>query len=167
MLGQHLPPMPKLPPLVLPQTRPDRTPLVYLLAFFFLFAIPLLSLHLPLIGLPYFWDEEGQFIPTALDLLRQGAWVAHSTLPNVHPPGVEAFLVVWYKIFGYSIPVTRIAMLFVASAGLLLTFLLAVELGKTAARPLAFWPPLLLLSSPLFYMQSLMAQLDMPAMVLT
>jgi hypothetical protein len=136
-----------------------------LVAFFLLFAIPLFVLHLPLLGLPYFWDEEGQFIPTALDLLRQGAWVAHSTLPNVHPPGVEAFLVLWYKLFGYSIPVTRIAMLSLAACGLLLTFLLAIELDTDAEG--AFWPPLLLLVSPLFFMQSFMAQLDMPAMVFT
>jgi hypothetical protein len=159
--------MPKLPPFALAQARPRRKRLPYIVAFFFLFAIPLSVIHLPLIGLPYFWDEEGQFIPTALDLLRQGAWVAHSTLPNVHPPGVEAYLVLCYKIFGYSIPVTRIAMLLVAGAGVLLTFLLAIELSQGVPGTPAFWPPLLLLASPLFYMQSFMAQLDMPAMVLT
>jgi hypothetical protein len=159
--------MPKLPPFALADVRPSRKSAPYVVTFFFLFAVPLLILHLPLIGLPYFWDEEGQFIPTALDLLRQGAWVAHSTLPNVHPPGVEAFLVLWYKVFGYSIPVTRIAMLFIGSCGLLLTFMLAIELGKEAPGTPAFWPPLLLLASPLFFVQSFMAQLDMPAMVLT
>lgn len=159
--------MPRLPPFALAEVRPLRNRAPFVIAFFFLFAVPLLLLHLPLIGLPYFWDEEGQFIPTALDLLRQGAWVAHSTLPNVHPPGVEAFLALWYKVFGYSIPVTRIAMLCVGGCGLLLTFVLAIELGKEAAGTPAFWPPLLLLASPLFYMQSFLAQLDMPAMVLT
>ncbi len=139
----------------------------YFAVFFFLFAIPLFAIHLPLLTLPFFWDEHGQFIPTALDLLRQGAWVAHSTVPNVHPPGVEAYLVAWYKLFGFSIPVTRIAMLFVAGFGLLFTFLLAIELSREAKGAPAFLPPFLLLVSPLFYMQSMMAQLDMPAMVLT
>jgi len=139
----------------------------YLVAFFFLFAIPLFLTHGYLLSLPFFWDEHGQFIPTALDLLRTGAWVAHSTVPNVHPPGVEAYLALCYKLFGYSIPLTRAAMLLVASFGLLFTFLLAIELSQGAKGAPAFLPPLLLLVSPLFYMQSMMAQLDMPAMVLT
>jgi hypothetical protein len=139
----------------------------YVAAFFFLFAVPLFLFHGHLLSLPFFWDEHGQFIPTALDLLRSGAWVAHSTVPNVHPPGVEAYLVLWYKLFGYSIPLTRAAMLLFASFGLLFTFLLAIELSRGTKGAPAFLPPLLLLASPLFYMQSMMAQLDMPAMVLT
>jgi hypothetical protein len=144
-----------------------RTQRRYLAIFFFLFAVPLFAIHLQLLTLPFFWDEHGQFIPTALDLLRQGAWVARSTVPNVHPPGVEAYLVVWYKLFGFSIAVTRIAMLLVAGFGLLFTFLLAIELSRKAKGAPAFLPPFLLLVSPLFYTQSMMAQLDMPAMVLT
>ncbi len=139
----------------------------YLAVFFFLFAIPLFAIHSQLLSLPFFWDEHGQFIPTALDLLRQGAWVARSTIPNVHPPGLEVYLVACYKLFGFSIPVTRIAMLLVASFGLLFTFLLAIELSREAKGTPAFLPPFLLLVSPLFYTQSMMAQLDMPAMVLT
>src|SRR5689334_6317996 len=91
--------------------------IVQLTVFFLLLAVPLILIHLSLLDLPYFWDEHGQFIPTALDLLRDGSWVAHSTLPNIHPPGVEAYLVLWYKLFGYSVAITRIAMLVVASFG--------------------------------------------------
>ncbi len=54
-----------------------------------------------------------------------------------------------------------------ASFGLLFTFLLAIELSQDTAGAPAFLPPVLLLASPLFYTQSMMAQLDMPAMVLT
>lgn len=161
--------MPKLPPFALaadPRPHTKAKPW-YLLAFFLLFALSLFFSHLQLLNLPYFWDEHGQFIPTALDILRHGWWVTKSAVPNVHPPGVEAYLALWYRIFGYSIPITRVAMLLVASAGVLLTFLLAIELcGATEGAP-AFWPPLFLLASPLFYMQSFMAQLDMPAMVFT
>jgi 4-amino-4-deoxy-L-arabinose transferase-like glycosyltransferase len=135
--------------------------------FFLLFTIPLILLHLGLLHLPYFWDELGQFIPTALDLLRDGSWVAHSTLPNIHPPGVEVYLVLWYKLFGYSTAITRLAMLCLAGVGLLLTFLLAVRLSRGIRGTPAFLPPLLLALSPLFYIQSMMAQLDMPAMVFT
>src|SRR5882762_1128674 len=112
--------------------RPPREQWQFLAIFFFLFAIPLFAIHSQLLTLPFFWDEHGQFIPTALDLLRQGVWVARSTIPNVHPPGVEVYLVAWYKLFGFSIPVTRVAMLLVASFGLLFTFLLAIELSREA-----------------------------------
>ena len=144
-----------------------RTRFFYLAVFFCLFTVPLLVIHWPLFGLPFFWDEQGQFIPTALDLLRHGLWIARSTVPNVHPPGVEAYLVLWYKLFGFSIPLTRLAMLLLAGFGLLFTFLLAIELSHDAEGAPAFLPPLLLLASPLFYTQSMMAQLDMPAMVFT
>ncbi len=147
--------------------QPVRSRPQYLFVFFLLFAIPLFAIHASLLSLPFFWDEHGQFIPTALDLLRSGAWIPHSTIPNVHPPGVEAYLVLWYKLFGFSIPVTRVAMLLVAGAGLLIAFLLAIELSRGARGAPAFLPPLLLLASPLFFTQSMMAQLDMPAMVLT
>src|SRR5665213_2461563 len=108
---KHRPPMPKLPPFALANIEPPRKRPYHLILFFLLFAAPLFAIHLQLLNLPYFWDEHGQFIPTALDLLRHGWWVARSTVPNVHPPGVEVYLVLWYKVFGYSIPVTRVAML--------------------------------------------------------
>ncbi len=161
------PPMPKLPPFALAEAHPVRKRPYYLTVFFAFFTVLLFVIHLHLLTLPFFWDEQGQFIPTALDLLRTGAWVAHSTLPNVHPPGIEAYLVLWYKLFGYSIPITRSAMLLLAGVGLLATFLLAIELSRGTKGAPAFLPPLFLLSAPLFYTQSMMAQLDMPAMVFT
>jgi hypothetical protein len=160
--------MPKLPPFALaeaPEQKQAYWP--YLLLIFGLASASLIALHIQLLTLPFFWDELGQFIPAALDLLRTGALIPHSAVPNVHPPGTETYLVLWYKLFGYSIPVTRVAMLVLAGAGLTLTFLLAIELSRDAAGAPAFLPPLFLLVSPLFYMQSMMAQLDMPAMVLT
>src|SRR5689334_19746405 len=144
-----------------------RSEFFHLFIFFALFTVPLVAMHGSLLGLPYFWDEHGQFIPTALDLLRSGSWVAHSTLPNIHPPGVEAYLVLWYKVFGYSIPVTRVAMLMVAGFGLLLLFVLSIELTRGAPGFAAFYPVAFLGLSPLFYTQSMMAQLDAPAMTLT
>ncbi len=167
MVVQRRPPMPKLPPFALaePAKRTDRRP-YYLLVFFF-FGCLLVAIHIELLNLPFFWDEHGQFIPTALDLLRSGDWVAHSTTPNVHPPGVELYLVLFYELFGFSIPATRVAMLLAGAAGMLFTFLLAIELSRGTEGAPAFLPPLFLLATPLFYTQSMMAQLDMPAMVLT
>ena len=167
MPAEQRPPMPKLPPVALAERPPARSRPLYMLVFFLLFAAPLFAIHLPYFTLPFFWDEHGQFIPTALDLLRDGAWIAHSTVPNVHPPGVEVYLVLWYKLFGFSVPVTRIAMLLLASAGILITFLLAIELSRGTEGAPAFLPPLFLIASPLFYTQSMMAQLDMPSMVFT
>jgi Dolichyl-phosphate-mannose-protein mannosyltransferase len=157
----------ELPQSAFVEARSTRRRRYYLFVFFLLFALPVFAIHLPLLTLPFFWDELGQFVPTALDLLRKGAWVAQSTSPNVHPPGIEVYLAACYKLFGFSIPTTRMAMLLVASAGLLITFLLAIELSRGTRGAPAFLPPLFLLVSPLFFTQSMMAQLDMPAMVFT
>src|ERR1035438_6149517 len=99
---KHRPPMPKLPPFALANIAPPRKRPPYIVFFYFLFAAPLFAIHLQLLNLPYFWDEQGQFIPTALDLLRHGWWVARSTVPNVHPPGVEMYLALCYRAFGSS-----------------------------------------------------------------
>ena len=133
------------------------------LFFFVSFAVVLFLIHLPLLGLPYFWDEMGQFVPAALDILRDGALVPHSTVPNVHPPGVMAYLALIWKLFGYSIPGTRAAMLLLGSLTLLFSFLLAIQLCRGLRGAPAFAAVLLLLLDPLFYTQSMMAQLDMPA----
>ncbi len=160
--------MPKLAPFALLNERPPRkTKPQHLFLFLLFFAVPLFVIHLSVLSLPYFWDELGQFVPTALDILRSGALVAHSTVPNVHPVGVEAYLALCYKLFGFSMEVTRVAMLALGACGLLLTFLLAIELSRGTKGAPAFLPPVLLLISPLFYTQSMLAQLDMPAMVFT
>jgi hypothetical protein len=162
---QRRPPMPKLPPFALASAAPRPKRPHYLLLFFIIFAAPLYLTHLNLLSLPYFWDELGQFVPASLDILRHGWWIPHSVVPNVHPPGVMAYLAVVYKLGGYSVTLTRVAMMLVASGGLLVLFLLSIELSKGTKGVPAFLPPVFLLASPLFYTQSMMAQLDMPAMV--
>lgn len=137
------------------------------LSFFVFFALAVFLTHAPFFSLPYFWDELGQFVPAALDIYRDGAWVPHSTVPNAHPPGVMAYLAAVWKIFGYSIAATRAAMLLLASLTALSTFLLAIRLCRGLAGAPALAPMLLLLLDPLFYIQSMMAQLDMPAMLFT
>lgn len=137
------------------------------LFLFAAFALAVTLIHAFFLNLPYFWDEMGQFVPAARDIAYQGAWVPRSTVPNAHPPGVMAYLAGVWKIFGYSIPSTRIAMLLLAATGLLAAFLLAIHLCQGLRGAPAFTVLLLLLVDPLFYMQSMMAQLDMPAMVFT
>lgn len=130
-------------------------------------AVLLIGLHAPLLNLPFHWDEQGQFVPAALDLYRDGAWVPHSTEPNIHPPGVMALLAVVWSLTGYSIPSSRIAMLLLASVGVYFAFLLAVRLARGSAGAPAFAAVAFLVAAPMFYTQSMMVLLDMPAMVFT
>jgi 4-amino-4-deoxy-L-arabinose transferase-like glycosyltransferase len=131
-----------------------------LLAFI---AIAVLLAHAPYLALPYFWDEMGQFVPAALDIFHDAAFVPHSTVPNAHPPGVMAYLALVWKIFGVSIPAARAAMLALAITAAFVTLSLARHLTPAWS----FAPLILLLLDPLFYTQSMMAQLDMPAMLFT
>jgi hypothetical protein len=136
-------------------------------AVYCVIALFLVLTHGPLLSLPYFWDEIGQFIPASLDLYQSGSWIAHSTVPNVHPPGVTAWLALVWHVVGYSVPATRVAMLALAALGALFTFLLAIELGRGTPGAPAFTALGFLCVSPLFFAQSIMAQLDMPAMCFT
>lgn len=132
-----------------------------------LFAILMVASHAGLLGLPYYWDELGQFIPAALDIYQHGDWVPKTTVPNVHPPGLMAFLALVWRVFGYGIPVTRLAMLLVATACVFVTFLLAIRLCRGLKGAPALFAVLLLLVSPLFYIQAMLAQLDLPAALFT
>lgn len=138
----------------------------YVLMYLF-FAAFLIATHLWLAYLPYFWDEAGQFIPAALDLLHGGSWIPHSTLPNIHPPGVPAYLAAVWRVAGFRPESTRVAMLALSALGALAAFLLAIELNREARGTPAFLAVALLCVSPLFYAQSMLAQLDAPAMIFT
>src|SRR5436190_16791304 len=125
----------------------------YVFAFTAIASFLILA-HSPLLDLPFYWDELGQFIPASLDLYQAGQWIPHTTVPNVHPPGLEAYLAVIWHIFGYSIEITRIAMLLVGALGALFTFLLAIELARYTTGAPAFVAVALLCLSPLFFAQS-------------
>ena len=135
--------------------------------FFAAFTAVVVLIHLPFLSLPYFWDEMGQFVPAALDILHDGSWIPHSAVPNVHPPGVMAYLAAVWQVFGYSITSTRGAMLLLASLTVFCTFLLAIQLCRGLHGTPGFIAVLLLVADPLFYTQSMMAQLDMPAALFT
>lgn len=130
-------------------------------------AVVVFLAHIPLLNLPYFWDELGQFVPAALDIYRDGAWIPHSAVPNAHPPGVMAYLAIVWRLFGYSIPSTRVAMLLIACGVMLCTGLIAARLCHGAGVLAVFVPVILLALDPLFFTQSMMAQLDMPALFFT
>ena len=149
-----------------PARRRHIRPETYLF-FLVLFGLVVFLSHAPLLHLPYYWDELGQFIPAALDIFHGGAWIPHSTVPNVHPPGVMAYLAAFWTVAGCAPFQTRIAMLAVASVAVLIAFLLAIELSRNVLGAPAFIAVFLLCVSPLFFAQAMLAQLDMPAMLFT
>jgi hypothetical protein len=117
-------------------------------------------LHLPLLRLPYFWDEAGYYVPAARDLLLTGSLIPHSTPSNAHPPLVMAYLAAAWKMFGFSPLVTRSAMLVVAAFALLGVYRLALR----AANPsVAAASTLCTALYPVFFAQSSLAQVDLAA----
>src|SRR5689334_4494336 len=109
------------------RTRRPIPPRTYAL-FLLFFAVLVFVSHGAFIGLPFYWDEVGQFVPAALDLFHSGAMVSRSVTPGAHPPGVMAYLAGVWTLTGYSIVSTRAAMLLLASLCLLVVFLLAIKL---------------------------------------
>lgn len=131
------------------------------------FACLLFFTHYKLISLPFFWDEAGQFVSQAHDLYEGGGLIPHSTMPNSHPPGLPVVLALVWRVFGYSIEVTRVVMLLFGAGFLTAAFLLAVELLRGAAGVPAFFAIAFLALNPLVYTQSMMAQLDLPSALFT
>jgi 4-amino-4-deoxy-L-arabinose transferase-like glycosyltransferase len=143
----------------LEQRRGSSTALTFALFFGLLFA-----LHIPLLRLPYFWDEAGYYIPAARDLLLQGTLIPHSTPSNAHPPLVMAYFALAWKLFGYSPLVTRTAMLALAAFSLLGIFRLAQRVANTEV---AIASALCTALYPVFFAQSSLAHLDLAAAGLT
>jgi len=127
---------------------------------FALFFAGLMLLHTPLLRLPYFWDEAGYYIPAARDLFLAGTLIPQSTPSNAHPPLVMAWLALAWRVFGYSTLVTRTAMLAVSAFSLLGLF----RLSRSAANlPVAWATTALVALYPVYFTQSSMAQVDLPA----
>jgi hypothetical protein len=120
----------------------------------------LFLLHLPLLRLPYFWDEAGYYVPAARDLLLTGSLIPHTTVSNAHPPLVMAWLALWWKMVGYTPMVTRTAMLVLAAFSLLGVFRLAERVGNAG---IAVAATLCTAVYPVFFAQSSLAQVDLPA----
>jgi 4-amino-4-deoxy-L-arabinose transferase-like glycosyltransferase len=134
-----------------------------LLAFLAAFAGVSL-LHLPLLRLPYFWDEAGYYVPAAWDFYRFGLLVPHITLPVGHPPLVPIYLGTAWRLFGYSPLITRLAMTLVSTATLAAVY----QLGRrVATREIAAWSAVLLALSPLFFAQTTLVHLDLAAALFT
>ncbi|HLZ41504.1 MAG TPA: hypothetical protein VKQ11_11100 [Candidatus Sulfotelmatobacter sp.] len=133
--------------------------LVFAVVFVIIFV-----LHLPLLQLPYFWDEAGYYVPAARDLLLTGTVIPHTTISNAHPPLVLAWIALWWKCIGYAPVVTRSAMLLVAAFSLLGVFRLAERVANTSV---AIGATLCTALYPVFFAQSSLAQVDLAAAGLT
>src|SRR3984893_14553412 len=117
-------------------------------------------LHVPLLQLPYFWDEAGYYVPAARDLLLTGTLIPHTTVSNAHPPLVMAWIALWWKCVGFAPLVTRSAMLVVAAFSLLGLFRLAERAANTQV---AIASTLCTALYSVFFAQSSLAQVDLAA----
>jgi hypothetical protein len=129
----------------------------------FVFAVifaAIFLLHVPLLQLPYFWDEAGYYVPAARDLLLSGSLIPHTTVSNAHPPLVMAWIALWWKCVGYAPVVTRASMLVVAAFALLGVFRLAQRVANTQV---AIASTLCTALYPVFFAQSSLAQVDLAA----
>jgi hypothetical protein len=121
-------------------------------------------LHLPLLQLPYFWDEAGYYVPAARDLLLTGSLIPHTTVSNAHPPLVLAWIALWWKCVGFAPVVTRSSMLVIAAFSLLGLY----RLAERAANPqVAIAATLCTALYPVFFAQSSLAQVDLAAAGMT
>ena len=121
--------------------------------------------HITLLRLPYYWDEAGYYIPAAWDFFRTGSLIPFSTLNNAHPPLPSIYLALWWKASGFHPAVTREAVLFVASLGLLAVWRLAKCVTGNSA--VAFWTAVLTGIYPIWFAQSTLAQADIFAAACT
>jgi len=131
---------------------------------FVVIFVAVFLLHLPLLQLPYFWDEAGYYVPAARDLLLSGSLIPHTTVSNAHPPLVLAWIALWWKGFGYAPAVARSAMLVIASFSLLGVFRLAEIVANTQV---AIGATVCTGVYPVFFAQSSLAQVDLAAAGLT
>jgi len=121
--------------------------------------------HFTLLGVPYYWDEAGYYIPAAWDFFRTGSLIPITTLTNAHPPLPSIYLALWWKASGFLPEVTREAVLIVASLGLLAVWRLAMRLVGVPA--VAFWTVLLTGLYPIWFAQSSLAHADIFAATCT
>ena len=127
---------------------------------FAVILVTILLLHLPLLRLPYFWDEAGYYVPAARDILLTGSFIPHSTVSNAHPPLVMAWVALWWKVVGYAPVVTRTAMLVLAAFSLVGVFRLA---ERAANAQVAIAATLCTAVYPVFFAQSSLAHVDLAA----
>lgn len=134
------------------------------LVFFAVFAT-VLAAHLPLLRLPYYWDEAGYYIPAAYDFFRTGSFIPYSTLSNAHPPLPSIYLALSWKLLTFAPWVTRLAMCVLSSLALLAVYQLAII--TTQKLRVAIATTALMAIYPVWFAQSSLAHADMFAATAT
>ncbi|MFT4114156.1 glycosyltransferase family 39 protein [Silvibacterium sp.] len=134
------------------------------LIFIVIFLV-VVALHWPLLRLPYYWDEAGYYIPAAYDFFRTGALIPYSTLTNAHPPMPSFYLALWWKLFGFSPLVTRVAVSAVSS--LMFTGVWRLALRTTGQASVAAATVFLTALYPIVFVQSTLAHADIFAAAAT
>jgi 4-amino-4-deoxy-L-arabinose transferase-like glycosyltransferase len=124
----------------------------------------LVAAHHNLLRLPYYWDEAGYYIPAAYDFFRIGTLIPHSTLSNAHPPLPSLWLAAWWKLFGFSPLVTRVAVASVAALGILAVYRLSRNFIDARG---AIAVALLTAVYPVWFAQSTLAHADIFAAAAT
>jgi 4-amino-4-deoxy-L-arabinose transferase-like glycosyltransferase len=154
------------PPLRRPAKPARHTPPIkfYALLTASLFAA-LVATHLPLVSLPYYWDEAGYFIPAARDLYLTGDPVPFSSPSNAHPPLVPAYVALAWHLFGFHVAVARTAMLLIAALALAGLFRLSERAAR--CRSVAWATVACTALYPVFFAQSSLVHLDVAAAALT
>lgn len=120
--------------------------------------------HLPLLNLPFFWDEAGFYVPVAYDLAHSHTLIPATTLDTGHPPLSTAYLALWFTFAGWKPVVGRAAMLLLAAFALTNVFLLARRLtafGVAVATTVAT------AAYPIFFVQSSLTHADVMAAAFT
>ncbi len=123
-----------------------------------------LSLALPLLRLPYFWDEAGYYIPAAWDFFRTGTLIPQTTVTNAHPPLPSILLAAWWHLSGYVVSGTRTLVCMVTAAALLGVFKLARNLTTTTVAAVTV---VLTAVYPIWFAQSTLAHADIFAAAFT
>src|ERR1700721_2682883 len=145
-------------------TAPMRPSSPHPAVLFAVIFVAVFLLHVPLLQLPYFWDEAGYYVPAARDLLLTGTLIPPPEVANAHPAVVLGWIALWWKCVGYAPVVTRSAMLMVAAFSLLGVFRLAERAANTEV---AMASTLCTALYPVYFAQSSLAQVDLAAAGLT
>jgi 4-amino-4-deoxy-L-arabinose transferase-like glycosyltransferase len=119
----------------------------------FFFLLVFLS-KLPVINMPFHWDDLGGYINFALNIYR-----GIEMFPLVHPPFFFYLLALVWSIFGYSIWISHLVVILFSFLGVYFTYLLGTELKDSKT---GFIAALFLFFSPLYFAQSGTLNLDLP-----
>src|SRR5258708_19193091 len=130
------------------------------LQIFSVIFVAIFLLHLPLLRLPFFWDEAGFYVPAAYALAPLHTVVPRTTLDTGHPPLPAAYLALWFSLSGWKPAVARIAMLLLAAFALTNVFLLA---RRVAGAGVAVASTIATAVYPIFFVQSSLAHADLAA----